>query len=29
MIRTAGLEEMRFLYENAEYPLTRCMVAPR
>ena len=24
-----GLEEIRFLYENAEYPLTRCMAAPR
>ena len=23
------LEEIRSLYENAEYPLTRCMAAPR
>ncbi len=23
-----GLEEMRYLYENAGYPLTRCMPAP-
>jgi hypothetical protein len=23
-----GLEEMRYLYENAGYPLTRCTAAP-
>jgi hypothetical protein len=23
-----GLAEIRYLYENAEYPLTRCMAAP-